>query len=649
MAEDKDEKNMTVQEAIDYINDFTWSTSRLGLERTEELLRRLGDPQDKLKFIHVAGTNGKGSTCAMTERILREAGYKTGFYPSPYIEDFRERIQVNGEYITEEALAEITERVAREADAMEDHPSQFELITAIGMIYFAEQHCDFVVLEVGMGGALDSTNVIAPPEVAVITNIGLDHTEFLGDTIEKIAMTKCGIIKPGSSVVSYANVPSVIDVISNVCEEKGDRLYLSPVVIHVDGEAMTDAGGTILAKGHDLYGQRFCYKGRDYTLSLLGEHQLRNAATVLGIVEALRDRGFVISDAAVEEGFRNVMWPARFEVLSHDPLFVLDGGHNPQCAEALIENLEAYILKKDASDTQGEKAGAADKRCVTFLIGMLADKDYHRTLELLKPYGIHYICITPESPRALQAEALADTIREMQPEFAGDIKSFESIEKAIVAALDEGLPVVAFGSLYSAGTIRGGYKRALKKWQRKKATAGRRALSDDERAERSHRICENLKARVLELQNKKAIRTIFSYAASWDEANVDEFNDWLRGEGLRMVLPLCRKGGIMVAMALKEGVAYTDWLASGAYGIREPKEELSYIVDPKEIDLIIVPCVGFDDHGGRVGHGAGYYDRYIPKLRPDAEMVLVAFEAQRLPDIAMEPTDHKIDCCITEG
>ena len=641
--------SMTVQEAIDYINDFTWSTSRLGLERTNELLERLGDPQKKLKFIHVAGTNGKGSTCAMIERILREAGYKTGFYPSPYIEDFRERIQVNGEYITEEALAEITERVAREADDMEDHPSQFELITAIGMIYFAEQGCDFVVLEVGMGGALDSTNVIDPPEVAVITNIGLDHTEFLGDTIEKIAMTKCGIIKSGSSVVSYANVPSVMEVIRGVCLERGTKLYESPAVIHAEAGNAEEAGeNRILAGGHDLHGQRFSYHGSEYSLSLLGEHQLRNAATVIGIVEALRDRDFAVSDAAVADGFRKVTWPARFEVLSHEPLFVLDGGHNPQCAEALIENLEAYILRPDRQNA-GIDMGAEGKKCVTFLIGMLADKDYHRTLELLKPYGINYICITPESPRALKAEALADTIREIQPGFEGVIESCEAIDKAIVSALDEGLPIVAFGSLYSAGTIRSGYRRALKKWQRKKATAARRALTDRERADKNHAVCEKLKEHVLELKKTRPVRTIFSYAASWDEVNVDAFNSWAREQGSRVVLPLCRKGGIMDAMASKEGVAHDNWLASGAYGIREPIEALSDIVRPEEIDLVIVPCVGFDDHGGRVGHGAGYYDRYLPKLRPDAETVLVAFEAQRLPDIAMEPTDNRITCCITEA
>ena len=200
---------MTPQEAIDYIEQFTWSTTKLGLERTQALLRALGDPQKKLKFIHVAGSNGKGSTCAMLAAILRSAGYRTGLYISPYIQDFCERMQIDGENVPGDKLAEITERVRVIADAMEDHPSQFELVTAIAMEYFCEARCDIVVLEVGMGGALDSTNAIDAPEVAVITNIGLEHTEYLGDTLEKIAATKAGIIKSGCSAVCYDGAPEV--------------------------------------------------------------------------------------------------------------------------------------------------------------------------------------------------------------------------------------------------------------------------------------------------------------------------------------------------------------------------------------------------------------------------------------------------------
>ena len=210
---------MTPKEAISYIENYSWSTTRLGLDRTRELLRALGDPQKKLKFVHVAGSNGKGSTCSMLAEILSKAGYRTGLYISPYIEVFNERIQIDGEYISGERLAEITERVKTIADEMEDHPSQFELVTAIAIQYYLEENCDIVVLEVGMGGALDSTNAIDAPEVAVITNIGLEHTEYLGNSLEEIAATKGGIIKSGTHCVCYDSAPEVRQVIEEICDE----------------------------------------------------------------------------------------------------------------------------------------------------------------------------------------------------------------------------------------------------------------------------------------------------------------------------------------------------------------------------------------------------------------------------------------------
>ena len=457
---------MTLQEAIDYIDNYTWSTSKMGLDRTVELLDRLGNPQDELRFVHVAGTNGKGSTCAMIERILRAAGYRTGFYPSPFIEDFRERIQVNGTYISEEALTRLTERVAKEADTMADHPSQFELITAIGMLYFKEQCCDIVVLEVGLGGALDSTNVIKAPLAAVISNIGLDHTEYLGDTVEKIARTKAGIIKPGTYAVSYKQCRNVETVLRCDCAEKKVPLTFA---------------GEVHELSHSLQGQHFIYKDKEYELSLLGRHQLNNAATVLELMEVLRKQGYKISYEAEAEGLKKVEWHARFEVLSRQPLFVLDGGHNPQCAEALTESIREYVADPER------------KEKVTFLIGMLADKDYDTTLELLKPYGANYICITPDSPRALPAAELASEIRRIaggnasdsgctadktekkdiggkwsaagigsmempdsleQTTYMPSVETCEDISGAIQLAVSKGLPVIAFGSLYSAGDIR---------------------------------------------------------------------------------------------------------------------------------------------------------------------------------------------------
>jgi len=462
---------MNYEQALAYINDYTWSTSRLGLDRTKELLERLGDPQKKLKFVHVAGTNGKGSTCAMLGAILSEAGYRVGLYPSPYIEDFRERIEINGEMISKEDLAAITEKVMKEADAMEDHPSQFELITAIGMLYYLEKNCDIVVLEVGMGGAMDSTNVIDPPEAAVITNIGLDHTEYLGDTIEKIAETKAGIIKPGSDVIVYDNVSSVIDVIKNACKSAGDKLYETKGLTEAlsqsldgqtfmyhrelaadyrmsDAKAETDRDGNNAARTAAAVSEN--EKGSlMLELSLLGRHQLKNAAVVLMTVEVLKKRGWTISDDAIRAGLKNVRWPARFEVLSKEPLFILDGGHNPQCAEALAENIDTYICKKS-------RVKENDKRSVTFLIGILADKNYDRILELLKPYGVNYVCITPNNPRALEAKELA---LEVKKKTNAVVCAADSIRDAIDKAVSYKIPVVAFGSLYSSGEIRKEFRK----------------------------------------------------------------------------------------------------------------------------------------------------------------------------------------------
>ena len=483
---------MTITEAIEYINAHTWSQWKLGLSRTEELLRLLGNPQKQLRFVHVAGSNGKGSTCAMVERILREAGYVTGFYPSPYIEDFRERIQVCGEYITEEALCRITARVRDAADSMEDHPSQFEIITAIGLLYFAEKNCNIVVLEVGLGGIFDSTNVIDAPEVAVITNIGLEHTEYLGNTLAEIAGNKCGIIKSGADVVCYENAAEVMDVVRRVCEEKGCPLHIARY-----------SRIQLIEKG--LEGQTFRFlhdpapASQDIAISadeplrlgLLGEYQLHNAATALTIVEALRGRGWKIPQEAVCQGLAEVRWPARFEVLSRHPLFILDGGHNPQCAEALAESLREYLpdcnsnmaeslreylpdcnsdLPDRESDLPGREADLGKK--AVFLMGMLADKDYRAVIDIISPFAAGFVCLTPDSPRALPAEKLAAELQERGFYAKPCGTAAEGIKEALSLAVRLGgrgcgtedtsekgaLPVVSFGSLYMAGAVRSAFR-----------------------------------------------------------------------------------------------------------------------------------------------------------------------------------------------
>ena len=591
---------MTTQEAIAYIENYTWSTTRLGLGRTKELLEKLGDPQKRLKFVHVAGSNGKGSTCAMLDSILRAAGYRTGLYTSPYIQDFCERMRVDGENISGETLARLTERVKRIADAMDDHPSQFELVTAIAMAYFLEAGCDVVVLEVGMGGALDSTNAIDAPEVAVITNLALEHTEYLGHTLAEIAATKGGIIKRGCSVVAYPNAPEVTDVIERICRE------LETPLTWADFDAIRPVADS-------LDGQVFDYVNQSgLQIPLLGSHQLKNAATALTVVAALRARGWQIEDQAVREGLSATKWPARFEVLHRVPLFLLDGGHNPQCAEALAACVEKYL--------PGEKP--------VFLMGVLADKDFDAMLETVLRLGRRFICLTPENPRALSAGALCDSIREKD----GEAEAAKDIPDGIRLALESGAPVVAFGSLYLAGAIRTAFPRAIKKHQRKTAIAGREALSPTERAEKSERIVEAVRA----LPAYQRAKTVMVYSAVGAEVDLAA----LAADGKRFCYPLCRNKTEMDAY-LPGG-----W-QTGAFGIKEPDPARSEYVTPEEIDLVLCPCAGFDGNGNRVGMGAGYYDRYLPQCR-NAAIYAVAFEAQRLEQVYTDEHDRKMDGVITE-
>lgn len=415
---------MNVQEALTYIHSVSWKGSVPGLSRTQELLRRLGDPQNKLKFVLIAGTNGKGSTAAMLASVLQAAGYRTGLYTSPYITCFNERMQVDGRMIDDDELAQITQELRPHAEAMEDHPTEFELVTAIAMVYFARHACDIVVLEVGLGGALDSTNVISQPEVAVICNIGLDHTEVLGDTLEKIAQAKAGIIK-GGDVVIYRGQASVEQVFADACARTGARLH------RADFDAIVPVSAA-------LDGQVFDYGARKaLLLPLLGAHQLKNASVVLTTVDVLIARGWHISEQALREGLRTVRWPGRFELLRREPIFIVDGGHNPQCMAALAENLKAYL------------AG----RPITALTGVMADKDYSDMYRIVAPYISRYVTVTPDNPRALRAEALAEALRV----YGKPVTACPTVAEGVAEALRQtgsGEAVVAFGSLYMVGDIR---------------------------------------------------------------------------------------------------------------------------------------------------------------------------------------------------
>ena len=416
---------MNAQQAIEYIHSVCWKGSVPGLSRTYELLEKMGNPQKKLKFVHIAGTNGKGSTAAMTASILRKAGYCTGLYTSPYIYTFHERMQVDGQMITDEELVAITEFVKPLAESMDDTPTEFELVTCIGFEFFKRRGCDIVVLEVGMGGALDSTNVIEAPEVAVITNIGLDHTDYLGSTLEEIALTKAGIFKEGGNAVIYRGTQSVENVFETVCAQRNVSLKKADF----DG---------IEPISHGLDGQVFdCGAYKKLQLPLLGQHQMKNAAVVLKIIETLTQKGWNISRQNVYDGMAEVTWPGRFDVVSKNPLFIIDGGHNPQCIEALVKNIGDYL---------------AGKRVIA-LTGVLADKDYGDMYRPVMPLVEQFVCVTPPNPRRLPARELAAHLENAGAKATACEEIADGVKLAIELAGEDGV-VLCFGSLYTIGDIK---------------------------------------------------------------------------------------------------------------------------------------------------------------------------------------------------
>ena len=416
---------MTYKEALEYIHSVTWLGSRPGLSRIAELCEKMNNPQDSLRFVHVAGTNGKGSFSCMLSEVLREAGYRVGLFTSPFIKEFNERIRVNGQDIPNEDLADVTEYVRGFADTMEDLPTEFELITAIALEYFRRQNCDIVVLEVGMGGRLDSTNVINTPILSVITEISLDHTGMLGDTVEAIAAEKAGIIKTGVPVMFSGTDTRARAVIANTAQRMGCAITY-PVY------------DTLLVEQSSIEGSTFTYEGKSgYTISLAGLYQPRNAAAVICAVEALRRGGYAISDEALRAGLACARWSARFELLRRNPVIIYDGGHNPGGVTVSFGSVARYF---------------PNTKC-TVLTGIMADKDYAETVEISAPYIARAFTVTPNVPRALNGEAYADTYRAHGVEAT----SCESIESGVAAAIEdarrEGRPLIIFGSLYMYADI----------------------------------------------------------------------------------------------------------------------------------------------------------------------------------------------------
>lgn len=419
---------MTFEEAKTFVH-ATGNVSRLGLERMNELLGLIGNPEKSLKFVHVAGTNGKGSTSAMTASILKEAGYKTGLYISPHLTNINERIQINGQMIPDTDFAALADIVAPAIAQMSDSPTEFERITAMALLYFSQKNCSIVVLEVGLGGRLDATNIIESPEVSVLTSIDFDHTEWLGDTLEKIAFEKGGIIKPGCPVVLYHQTPDVEKVIHNICSERKCSLRITADVMPLH---------------HSLDGQVFTYRSwENVSISLLGLHQQHNASTVLETVEALRERGWEISDDAVYCGMKNAVWPARLEVLQKSPLVLLDGAHNPNGVEALASSLRKLLPQQK----------------FTLVMGVMADKDYNAMLLHLSPLAMHIIAAQPDYYRALSSKELSSAL---DRNLAIPVYDGGCIPEALALAhkLNPSGPICVFGSLYQAGEVRAFYGKA---------------------------------------------------------------------------------------------------------------------------------------------------------------------------------------------
>ena len=415
---------MNYDEAMQYIHAVQWAGHKPGLSRTRTLLAALGDPHRQLKFIHVAGTNGKGSTAAMLAACLQAAGYRVGLYTSPFINRFNERIQVDGEQIPDRALVQLVEQVKPAADAMADVPTEFEIITALGMLWFAQQRCDIVVLEVGLGGTLDSTNVIDPPECAVITALGMDHVRELGPTLAEIASAKAGIIKPGSPVVSYGGAPEADAVIARAAERQN-----APLTV-VDFAKLNVRGG-------DLDGVNFDFDGlENIRLPLIGSYQPKNAAVAITALRVLRQRGWNIPESAIRQGLEQVSWPGRFELLRHSPAFLLDGSHNAHGMRATVQSLRDRF--------PGQK--------FVFLLSIMADKDVDEMLELLLPLAKRFVTVAAHTPRAMPAQTLAEHIRVR----GGTAEPAPSIEAGVARAVALGGsgPVCALGTLYFSGEVR---------------------------------------------------------------------------------------------------------------------------------------------------------------------------------------------------
>ncbi len=420
---------MNYQEALEYVGSLSVRGIVPGLESIRELCARLGDPQKEVKWIHVAGTNGKGSVLAYVSTILTKAGYKVGRYVSPTIRDYRERIQVDGKMISKKALSEGMGRVKEACDAMVadglPQPTPFEVETALAFCHFRDKKCQLGVLEVGMGGLLDATNLIEGTLVEIITSIGMDHVKFLGNTLEEIAAQKAGIIKPGSTVVCMDQKPEVLAVVEQKAEAVGAKFVCSRA-----------SRASKIRYGLEKQSFQYGNYGK-LEISLAGQFQIANAVLAVDACREISEKGFLVSDEAIKQGLLETRWDGRLTVVKKKPLFLIDGAHNEDAAEKLAKSIEFYFTN----------------RRIIYIMGVLRDKDYGRIIELTHSFADQIITITPpDNPRALTALELAQEIAKVHPGVTAAGSLEEAVEMAeLLAGKDD--VILAFGSLSYLGKL----------------------------------------------------------------------------------------------------------------------------------------------------------------------------------------------------
>ena len=420
---------MNYKQAMEYVESLQVLGSVPGLENIINLCEKLGNPQDDLQFIHIAGTNGKGSVSAYLSSVLGSAGYKVGSYNSPTIRDYRERICVNGRMISQRAFCELLEQVKEACDVLREegkgHPTPFEVETALGFLYFKEKKCDYVILECGMGGKLDATNLVKNTIVAVFAPIGMDHMGFLGETIKEIAGQKAGIIKPGCHVVSAQQREEATRVLEQVSRKQQ---------VEIDFVQTEDASKI----RYGLEKQSFVYQEKQtIEIALAGQYQIENALLSLKVIDVLRAEGVSIPERAVEKGFSSARWSGRFEVLGRKPYFIVDGAHNEDGARKLAQSIRFYFTNKK----------------IIYIMGILKDKEYDKIISLTAPFATHIITVkTPDNPRAMDAYELAQAAMAHH----GSVTAAGSLEEAVEMSYllaDKDSVILSFGSLSYLGRM----------------------------------------------------------------------------------------------------------------------------------------------------------------------------------------------------